>query len=461
MKKVIQIALILGLISSCQQQLPEANLLHVTQQGVLKVGMQYGPTTYLNGAVEPLGYEYEMAKGFADYLNVKLEVFPYYSSTSLLRSLDKGNIDLIASNLTKTEANKAYFKFGPAYQQVSEKLVFLQGNTRPRSFEDLAGKLVIASDTSDSHVIEIVTQAYGAQATTRWQFELTEDQDELELLEEVVSGNLDYTIVDSNLLSLVRRKHPELSVGFSVTETQPIAWATSVNSDDSLNGALIEYFGTIKQNGQLAVLEDKYFGHVRQFNYVDTTLFLKAAKEVLPKYEAWFRQYAGDIDWRLLAAMSYQESHWNPKAKSPTGVRGMMMLTLPTARDWKVSSRLDPEQSIRGGSQYFNSLLSRIPDRIPFPDRLWFALAAYNIGLGHLEDARVLTQRQGANPDLWVDVKKHLPLLRQKRFYKTTRYGYARGHEALSYVTNIRRYYDSLVYYYDEHPATAETEVTE
>ncbi|MCC2606297.1 membrane-bound lytic murein transglycosylase MltF [Planctobacterium marinum] len=461
MKKVFQIALIIGLTGGCQQQLPDANLLHVSQQGVLKVGMQYGPTTYLNGAVEPLGYEYEMARGFADYLGVKLEVFPYYASTSLLRALDKGNIDLIASNLTVTDANRAYFKFGPAYQNVSEKLVFLQGNVRPRSFDDLAGTLVIASDTSDSHVISEVTQAYENQLAAQWQFELTDEQDELELLENVVNGVIDYTIVDSNLLSLVRRKHPELSVGFSVTETHPIAWVTSVKTDDSLNGALIEYFGNIKQNGQLAALEDKYFGHVRQFNYVDTTLFLKAAKEVLPKYEAWFRQYAGDIDWRLLAAMSYQESHWDPRAKSPTGVRGMMMLTLPTARDWKVTSRLDPEQSIRGGSQYFNSLLSRIPDRIQYPDRLWFALAAYNIGLGHLEDARVLTERQGANPDLWVDVKKHLPLLRQKRYYKTTRYGYARGHEALNYVTNIRRYYDSLVYYYDEHPDPANTEVSE
>jgi membrane-bound lytic murein transglycosylase F len=123
-----------------------------------------------------------------------------------------------------------------------------------------------------------------------------------------------------------------------------------------------------------------------------------------------------------------------------------MMLTLDTASDWDVSDRVDPEQSIRGGSRYFASLLSRIPARIGNPDRVWMAMAAYNIGMGHLEDARVLTERQGGNPDLWVDVKRRLPQLRQKKYYRTTRYGYARGDEAMQYVENIRRYYDSLVW---------------
>jgi membrane-bound lytic murein transglycosylase F len=150
--------------------------------------------------------------------------------------------------------------------------------------------------------------------------------------------------------------------------------------------------------------------------------------------------------------MSYQESHWQPKARSVTGVRGMMMLTLRTAKEMGIVSRLDPEQSIRGGAQYIAKLLGRIPDRILHPDRLWFAMAAYNIGLGHLEDARILTEKQGGNPDMWVDVKKHLPLLRQKKYYKATRYGYARGHEAVGYVDNIRRYYDTLVWLDEKQP---------
>ena len=286
--------------------------------------------------------------------------------------------------------------------------------------------------------------------TLTWQE--TDDKDAEELLEMVLQGELDYTVADSNILAVIRRRHPELSIGFTLGEEQGIAWALNKAQDDSLLAALIEYFGVVQSDGRLAALEDKYFGHVRQFNYVDTREFIKSAQSVLPEYQHWFETYADDVDWRLLAAMSYQESHWDPRARSPTGVRGMMMLTLATARDLGIKSRLDPEQSIKGGAKYFSSLLGRIPARIKHPDRKWFALAAYNVGLGHLEDARIITQRQGGNPDLWVDVKKRLPLLRQKKFYKKTRYGYARGNEAVTYVDNIRRYYDTLVWLDEQKP---------
>lgn len=458
---VVFLAAILFFASGCQQSLPESRLESILNSGVLKVGIQYGITTYYNGSVSPQGFEYEMAKGFANHLGVALEVYPYYSPAELYSNIRQGNIDIIASNIQVTQQNREQFNFSPAYQKISHKLVYLQGKTRPRDFSQLQDDIVIAADSGDSHLIRKLQNVAALPENTHWDLVLADEQDELELIESVIEGKIQYTLVDSNLLSLARRKYPELSIAFTVNEETPVAWALPKAEDDSILSALIEYFGIIRQNGVLLALEDKYFGHVRQFNYVDTTLFLKAAKEVLPKYRNWFKQYSGELDWRLMAAMSYQESHWNPRAKSPTGVRGMMMLTLPTARDWKVKSRLDPEQSIRGGSNYFNSLLRRIPARIQHPDRLWFALAAYNIGLGHLEDARIITQKLGANPDLWVDVKKHLPLLRQKRHYKRTRYGYARGNEAVTYVANIRRYYDSLVYLYTEDDTAAELASTD
>jgi membrane-bound lytic murein transglycosylase F len=266
----------------------------------------------------------------------------------------------------------------------------------------------------------------------------------------VSKDELDYTISDSNILAVARRRYPNLGIGFSVTDTLEIGWLLNKDTDDSLRAALIEYFGSIQSNGFFSALEDKYFGHVQSFDYVDTRAFMRSVDKILPVYKELFEAYAGDNDWRLLAAMSYQESHWKPKATSPTGVRGMMMLTLGTAKDMKVTSRTDAEQSISGGSRYFSSLLRRIPARIQSPDRIWMSLAAYNVGLGHLEDARVITERQGYNPDLWVDVKKHLPLLRQKKFYKSTRYGYARGDEAVNYVDNIRRYYDTLIWLEDQ-----------
>jgi membrane-bound lytic murein transglycosylase F len=155
---------------------------------------------------------------------------------------------------------------------------------------------------------------------------------------------------------------------------------------------------------------------------------------------------AYDLDWRLLAAIGYQESHWDPDAASVTGVRGVMMLTQRTATQLGVTDRLDPEQSIEGGARYFKQMRKRLPGRIPEPDRSWMALAAYNMGMGHLRDARKLTQQQGGNPDRWQDVNERLPLLSQEKYYRETRYGYARGYEARQYVENIRRYYDALIW---------------
>ena len=441
------VVLLVLLVSSCNDDRPASSLAEVLDAGVLKVGTTYGLTTYYNGATGPVGFEYELAEGFANYLGVKLEVFPYYNLNELFPQLQNQHIDIIAAGLSVSPDRQKKFKFGPGYQRVSEKLVFKQGREWPRDISSLTGNLMVIAGSSHSQTLHDYQQQ---NSELNWQE--TDDKDMEELLELVLAEQLDYTIADSNILALMRRRYPELSIGFSVSPEQDIAWAVNKDTDDSLLAALIEYFGIIQTNGILAALEDKYFGHLRQFNYVDTREFIKSARETLPKFRPWFENYSGDLDWRLLAAMSYQESHWQPNAKSVTGVRGMMMLTQATAKDLGILSRLDPEQSIKGGAIYLASLLQRIPDRIGYPDRLWFALAAYNIGLGHLEDARVLTDRQDGNPDMWVDVKIRLLQLRQKKHYKTTLYGYARGDEAVAYVDNIRRYYDTLVWLDEQQP---------
>ncbi len=436
------ILLLCLLMQSCTQSSVPNALSQLIDRQVLRVGTLYGRTTYYLGPDGPKGFEYELVKGFADYLGVELQIYPFYSYDSMLEQLSDGTLDLVASGDAVTESMKSRFAFGPAYQQVSQKLVFRQGAERPRTLDDLDSPVVVVEGSSHARMLKDVVAS--SSNTLSWQE--TADRDAEELLQMVAEGELTYTLADTNRLAMQRRRFPQLSVGFTLETLQPIAWALNPQLDDSLRAALVEYFGNIHQGGVFKVLEEKYFGHVRQFNYVDTSAFIEAAQSVLPEYESWFRQYGEDVDWRLLAAMSYQESHWQPDATSPTGVRGLMMLTLDTAKDMDVVSRIDAEQSIRGGAQYFASLISRIPARIQEPDKTWMALAAYNIGLGHLEDARVLTQRQGGDPDLWVDVKQRLPLLRQKKYYRTTKYGYARGDEALQYVENIRRYYDTLVW---------------
>jgi membrane-bound lytic murein transglycosylase F len=173
----------------------------------------------------------------------------------------------------------------------------------------------------------------------------------------------------------------------------------------------------------------------------------------LPQYQYYFQLAAMlyDIDWRLLAAIGYQESHWSASAVSAYGVEGIMMLTNDTADFLDVKDRTDPKQSIDGGARYFKQRLNLISDNIPEPDRTWFALASYNVGIGHLEDARQLTIQQGGNPDKWMDVKQRLPLLMEEKWHQQTKYGYARGKEPVQYVENIRSYYDLLVWLTEEN----------
>ena len=366
----------------------------------------------------------------------------------MLEQLEEGNLDIVATGDAVTPALKRRFAYGPAYQRVEQELVFQAGATRPRDLAELDSPIIAVAGSSQAHLLSNLFERLSEEEDEAVQTQLitTEDSDSEELLQQVANGDIAYTVADSNRLALQRRRYPNLAVAKTLDEKMPMAWALPMNQDDSVKAALIEYFGTVHQSGWFTVLEDKYFGHIRQFDYVDSRAFNYAAETLLAEYKPLFQKYAGELDWRLLAAMSYQESHWNSEAISRTGVRGLMMLTLDTASDWNVDDRTDPEQSIRGGSRYFASLLNRIPARISDPDRTWMAMASYNIGMGHLEDARVLTERQGGNPDLWVDVKRRLPQLRQKKYYRTTRYGYARGDEALQYVENIRRYYDSLVW---------------
>lgn len=449
---ILTVAVLLSLISSCKPYSHTTGLSNILERGVLKVGSIYGRTTYYNGPITQEGFEYELASGFAEYLGVKLEVYPYYSYAELIGQLDARQVDLLAANITMTKARKNQYKFGPAYQTLNFELVYQKGQDRPRDISELDGDLVIIANDIYREPLQAKAEKYD-----NFQWQETSDKDIEELLELVSTGELDYTIADSNILAVARRRYPNLGIGFSITEPLKLGWMLNKETDDSLRAALLDYFGDIQTTGKLAALEDRYFGHVRTFDFVDTRAFVRAAKSKLPEYREMFESYAGDLDWRLLAAMAYQESHWDPDAVSPTGVRGMMMLTRATAKDMQVTDRTDVQQSISGGARYFASLLRRIPARIQEPDREWMALAAYNVGLGHLEDARRITEKLGYNPDLWIDVKKHLPLLRQKRYYRFTRFGYARGDEAVNYVENIRRYYDSLLWL-EENKDTPELE---
>ena len=430
---------------------PPSLLEQIQQQNQLIVITRNSSTTYFEGPDGPTGFEYELASRFADYLGVELRIVIPPNFNDILPLVVLGDAHLAAAGLTVTPRRKEKVRFGPVYHTITPQLVYRSGSVRPKSLADLNGTLEVLAGSSHEERLEELQAKY---PNLKWQSNT--EQDSEELLAMVWQQLIDYTVADSNELSVNRHFYPELKPAFDLTAPQSLAWAFPKSADKSLYMAAITFFKKIRQNGTLAQLIERYFGHVEDFDYVGTRRYQAHVEQRLPAYKDLFIEAGAKVgmDWRLLAAIGYQESHWEPDAVSPTGVRGLMMLTLDAANDLDIENRVDPEQSIRGGAEYLLRMPERIPERIPEPDRTWFALAAYNVGLGHLEDARILTVKNKGDADKWVDVKKNLPLLSKKKWFQQTRYGYARGREPVRYVENIRTYYDILVWLTEQEKPT-------
>ena len=415
----------------------------IQERGKLVVGTINHPISYfINGEGES-GLEYELSKAFASYLNVELEMRPMESTEMLFDALDEHKIDIAAANLFYQTDKVEHFQLGPSYYSASWQLAYRKGENRPRSLAQINDTLVIPES---SELVQILKDAQLKHPKLRWRVDKKLTQEELLL--QVAEGKIAYTLANSLDISATQQIKPQIAVAFDLTDEMSVHWYLSNNSSNELQSALLDFMNTAIDSGLIANIEEKYFNHFRQFDYVDTKSYLNSIEAILPKFEPLFTKHKGNLDWRLLAAIAYQESHWNPDATSPTGVRGMMMLTKDTAERMKITDRTDPEQSIKAGSEYLHWLIEQIPDSINNDDRIWFALAAYNMGLGHLLDARRLTKSLGGNADNWLDVKKNLPLLAEKRYYTNLKYGYARGYEAVQYVENIRRYMNSIMNYY-------------
>lgn len=435
---------------------PENRIAAIKERGELRVSTVLSPLTYSTFNDKDIGLDYELAQQFADYLGVTLKITVRQNISQLFDDLDHGNADMLAAGLVYNSERSKNYQPGPTYYSVSQQMVYRVGNTRPRNLSNVtADKLTVAPG-------QVVISDLQSLKETKYpdlSWTVDEKRGSVDLMQAVIDGKLDYTIADSVAIGLFQRVHPELAVALDITDEQPVTWFSLQDDDNTLSAAMLDFFNNMNEDGTLARLEEKYLGHGDDFDYVDTRTFLRAVDNVLPDLRPLFEKYASEIDWKLLAAISYQESHWDPLATSPTGVRGLMMLTRNTAQSLGLSDRTDAEQSISGGMRYIQDMMTKVPESVPQEERIWFALAAYNMGYAHMLDARALTAKQKGNPDSWADVKQRLPLLSQKPWYSKLTYGYARGHEAYTYVENIRKYQISLVGYLQEKEKKATDEM--
>ena len=235
-----------------------------------------------------------------------------------------------------------------------------------------------------------------------------------------------------------------------VSQAKSQAWMMPKGSS-SLKSAVNTWLNSNTGKATAQLVHDRYYSYIEKFDFVDIRTLVKRIEDRLPKYESIFANAAKqhNLDETLIAAQAYQESHWDAQAKSPTGVRGIMMLTQNTAKSLGVKDRLNPKEAIPAGALYLHKMRERFDDTIPEPDRTYMALAAYNIGRAHMHDAQTLARKLGKDPARWSDMREVLPLLSDKRYYKDLKYGYARGLEPVRYVQRIRNYED-IIKGYDE-----------
>ncbi len=441
------VAALLPLLSACSL-LDNSRLDTIKRDGKITVLTFAGTTTYYETPDGPVGFEYDLAKAFADQLGVELRVVAVDKFADVIPRLLNGAADFAAANITDTEQRRALVRFTPSYQQIRQQVVYRLGSERPSKVEELIGREIEVH--TGTRYAERLNELRQLHPGLKW-IE-AEDRRPEEQLQLVWEGLLDLTIADSNIVALNRQYFPELLVAFDIQKAEPLSWAFRATKDTSVYDAAVVFLDMYKRSGALAQLIDRYYGPAGRTNFVNLTIYRARVQNRLPRFQQLPEEAAkqNDIDWRLLAALAYQESYWDPKSTSFTGVRGFMMLTGITAKEVGVTDRHDPASSIDGGARYLRELLDRVPARVEHPDRLWFALAAYNVGLYHLEDARILTEKLGGNPDKWNDVKERLPLLADPKWYARTKYGFCRGDEPVRFVNRVRVYYDVLVKMVDE-----------
>ena len=425
--------------AGCKQP---SRLEQIREEGLLRVVTRQGPLSYYPARDGEKGLEYQLAALFAARLSVRLELVIAGDAADVISRLDKGEADLAAASLTRAVYPDVQLDYGPAYQWVSKQVAYRRGHRRPASLDTLESPaLLLSADLMDEITQERFPARYPAIA---W----TVGKDSFHLLGRLHNGEIRQALVRSDELRYSRTRYPEARAAFDLTAPRPLGWAVPHSpGDTSLIQEIRMFFREISENGQLDRLLEQVYGNTDVFDYVDARKFIDRYHRRLAGLKFLFRDAAAEFgfDWRLLAAVSYQESHWDEQALSPTGVRGLMMLTRSTAEQLGVSNRTDPAQSVHGGAKYLAGMIGKLPDRIAEPDRTWLALAAYNVGFGHLEDARIITQKNGGHPDVWEDVRESLPRLSKMKWYKNTRHGYARGYEAVQFVENIRRYHTTLV----------------
>lgn len=436
---VLLVGVLLCLVG-CEWIAPYQSLKEILKSGELTVITRNNANCYYLYREEQMGFEYELAKAFADHLGVRLKIEIADQWNDLIPSVLSGKSALIAASMTATAPRKKKIRFSSAYMTIRQHLIVHRDNFHINKIEEIGEDAI--------HVREGTSYQERLQQLQRqghaFRIALVPNAPTEELIRQVAMKKIKFTIADDNVALLNRRYYPQVVISTAVGDHQELGWGVHPKAGE-LAAEINHFFKKIQSDGRFAEIHQRYYGDVSRFDYVDLRTFHRRITSRLPKFELSIREAAEahGFDWRLIAAQVYQESHLRVWARSHAGAYGLMQLTRSTARSLGVTDIYAPEQNIAAGVRHLKDLYAHY-DKAKGEDRLWIALAAYNIGMGHIQDARDLTRDRCEDPNSWAALKQTLPLLSQKAFYRRSRYGFCRGDEPVAYVRQIQLYYDIL-----------------
>ena len=397
------------------------------------------------------GFEHDLVTAFASSIGLKAHFIKAADPYELNDLALAGRVHLAAS----MPLGNGSLQYSIPIRSVSQWIVGYADVLGPGKMSDLAGQTieVVAGST-------LADTLRGLDEQSRPLVVEVSGVNEMELLARVAERKAALVAVHDINLDLGVNFHPELNPLLQLPGKLEFGWAFGADGADELRAKADAFIAAARADGTLARIHDRYFGHIKRINAEGIAKFLDDTRTRLPNWRHHFQsaQELSGIDWRLLAALAYQESHWNPLATSPTNVRGMMMLTEDTADLLRVKNRLDGAESIRAGARYLAQLVDQIPASAEHPDRLWLALSAYNLGMGHFRGARAIAKKMKRDPDVWYEMKQVLPQLARPEIYARLKSGAARGGEAVIMVENIRSYYDILRRFEPAHDAPFSTQ---
>lgn len=409
----------------------------INHKGVLIYGTRTSLLSYFEVGNNTVGYEYQLLNDFAKLHSLKLETRVYKNNRDLLNDLSAGKIDIAGGHLSMTKERSKRFAYSDAISETAIDLVTHfdhRNGDSIEAFEPLNGQVI--ADSSYEELLHELTNFQPVQIAK------SVDDSLFDLFRKVNKKEIDYTFADSEITHIYKHFIPGIYQTIQLSPKESIVFLVDKNRQETFLSKLNQFIQFAAETKKIKDYKTEILNHLPQIDIADTVTFFDKLQTQWPKVKDDVKAVANalDFDAALLAAISYQESHWDPDAVSITGVKGLMMLTESTAEEMNVSDRTDPFESLMGGVKYLRKVKSKMPARITEPDRTLFALAAYNVGFGHLEDARILAQKAGHSPDFWTDVEPFLEMLNNPALGHELNYGTADGKTAVIYVNNIITY---------------------